>query len=230
MISKIHQHLLSLQDGKYRDFNSKIILQKDYPMIGIRLPELRNYAKELMKENTIPKFQDEYYEEILLHGMCIGRYRCPFPEKIALIEEFLPLINDWGICDSFVPSLKDINKHRDEYLLYIRKYLKTDKEFYQRYGFVVLLDYYKEEKYLKEIFKHIKATKYNGYYSKMGAAWLLSYMFMFFYDETMSFVSENRIDESVLLKGIQKAIDSYRISDLQKDELRKLRNALRQDQ
>ena len=64
----------------------------------------------------------------------------------------------------------------------------------------------------------------------MGAAWLLSYMFMFFYDETMSFVSENRIDESVLLKGIQKAIDSYRISDLQKDELRKLRNALRQGQ
>lgn len=230
MISKIHQHLLSLQDEKYRDFNSKIILQKDYPMIGIRLPELRNYAKELMKENTIPKFQDKYYEEILLHGMCIGRYRCPFPEKIALIEEFLPLINDWGICDSFVPSLKDINKHREEYLPYIRKYLKTDKEFYQRYGFVVLLDYYKEEKYLKEIFRHIKATKYKGYYSKMAAAWLLSYMFMFFYDETMSFVSENRIDESVLLKGIQKAIDSYRISDLQKDELRKLRNALRQDQ
>ncbi|MBR2788669.1 MAG: hypothetical protein IKD94_05850, partial [Erysipelotrichaceae bacterium] len=86
MISKIHQHLLSLQDQKYRDFSSKIILQKDYPMIGIRLPELRKYAKELMKENSIPNFQDKYYEEVLLHGLCIGAYKCDFSEKITLIE------------------------------------------------------------------------------------------------------------------------------------------------
>ena len=229
MISKIHQHLLSLQDQKYRDFNSKIILQKDYPMIGIRLPELKKYAKELMKENRIPKFQDKYYEEVLLHGLCIGLYKCDFPLKIRLIEDFLPLINDWGICDSFIPSLKDIRKHLDEYLPYVKKYLKTDMEFYQRFSFVVLLDYYRDIRYLKEIFRSIKATKYNGYYSRMASAWLLSYMFMFFYDEAKEFVKENRIDKDVLLKGIQKAIDSYRVNEKQKDELRKLRSICRQD-
>ena len=229
MISKIHQHLLSLQDQKYRDFNSKIILQKDYPMIGIRLPELKKYAKELMKENRIPKFQDKYYEEVLLHGLCIGLYKCDFPLKIRLIEDFLPLINDWSICDSFIPSLKDIRKHLDEYLPYVKKYLKTDMEFYQRFSFVVLLDYYRDIRYLKEIFRSIKATKYNGYYSRMASAWLLSYMFMFFYDEAKEFVKENRIDKDVLLKGIQKAIDSYRVNEKQKDELRKLRSICRQD-
>ncbi|MBO7698454.1 MAG: DNA alkylation repair protein [Erysipelotrichaceae bacterium] len=228
MMNKIHQHLLSLQDQKYRDFNAKIITQKHYPMIGVRLPEIRKYAKELIKENQLPDFENSYYEEVLLHGMCIGRYKCDFKEKIKLIESFLPLINDWSICDSFVSSLKDINKHKDEYLPYIRKYIKTSKEFYQRYGFVVLLNYYKEEKYLEEIFKLIKITKYNGYYSQMASAWLLSYMFMYFYDETIDFVGNNKIDEFVLLKGIQKAIDSYRLSDKQKDELRKLRNAYRQ--
>ncbi|MBO7675930.1 MAG: hypothetical protein J6S49_00215, partial [Erysipelotrichaceae bacterium] len=60
------------------------------------------------------------------------------------------------------------------------------------------------------------------------SAWLLSYMFMYFYDETINFVDNNKIYEFVLLKGIQKAIDSYRLSDKQKDELRKLRNAYRQ--
>ena len=229
MISKIHQHLLSLQDQKYRDFSSKIILQKDYPMIGIRLPELRKYAKELMKENSIPNFQDKYYEEVLLHGLCIGLYKCDFPLKIRLIEDFLPLINDWGICDSFIPSLKDIRKHLDEYLPYVKKYLKTDMEFYQRFSFVVLLDYYRDIRYLKEIFRSIRATKYNGYYSRMASAWLLSYMFMFFYDEAKEFVKENRIDKDVLLKGIQKAIDSYRVNEKQKDELRKLRSICRQD-
>lgn len=228
MISKIHQHLLSLEDQKYREFNSRIILQKDYPMIGIRLPEIRKYARELMKENTIPDFQNKYYEEVLLHGLCIGRHKCAFLKKIELIEQFLPLINDWGICDSFVPSLKDIARHRDEYLPYIRKYINTDKEFYQRFGFVVLLDYYKDEKYLKDIFRSIKATRYSGYYSKMAAAWLLSYMFMFFFDETIAFTKQNRIDEFVLYKGIQKAIDSYRVSEENKAELRKLREACRQ--
>lgn len=229
MISKIHQHLLSLQDLKYHEFNSKIILQRDYPMIGIRLPEIKKYAKQLMKENAIPEFQDKYYEEVLLHGLCIGAYKCDFSEKITLIEQFLPLINDWSICDSFVPSLKDIVKHKDEYLKYIKKYLKTDEEFYQRFGFVVLLAYYKDEKYLKEIFRSIKVTKYNGYYAKMASAWLVSYMFMFFFDETANFVKENKIDEFVLYKGIQKAIDSYRVSAEHKDELRKLRDACRQE-
>lgn len=229
MISKIHQHLLSLEDVRYREFNSKIITQKDYPMIGVRLPEIKKYAKQLMKENTLPEFEDKYYEEVLLHGFCIGRYKCAFSEKIKLIEDFLPLINDWSICDSFVSSLKDIAKHKDEYLPYVKKYLKDEKEFYQRYGFVVLLNYYKEEKYLKEIFRFIRSEKYNGYYSKMASAWLLSYMFMFYYDETMEFVKGNKIDEFVLLKGIQKAIDSYRLSDEKKDELRKLRDSFRQE-
>ena len=198
-------------------------------MIGIRLPEIKKYAKQLMKENAIPEFQDKYYEEVLLHGLCIGAYKCDFSEKITLIEQFLPLINDWSICDSFVPSLKDIAKHKDEYLKYIKKYLKTDEEFYQRFGFVVLLAYYKDEKYLKEIFRSIKVTKYNGYYAKMASAWLVSYMFMFFFDETVNFVKENKIDEFVLYKGIQKAIDSYRVSAEHKDELRKLRDACRQE-
>ena len=228
MISKIHQHLLSLEDKKYHEFNSKIILQKDYPMIGVRLPEIRKYAKQLMKENQLPKFQDKYYEEVLLHGLCIGNYKCDFPEKIELIESFLPLINDWSICDSFVPSIKDIAKHKEEYFPYVKKYLKSDQEFYQRFGFVVLLDYYKEEKYLKDIFRFIRSTKYNGYYSKMASAWLLSYMFMFYLEETIGFVENNKLDEFVLLKGIQKAIDSYRVSDEDKDRLRQIRNSCRQ--
>ena len=217
-----------MQDIKYRDFNSKIITQKDYPIIGVRLPEIRKYAKELLKEKTLPEFEDRYYEEVLLHGICIGNFKCDFNEKIKLIESFLPLINDWSICDTFVSSLKDVAKHREEYLSYIRKYLKTDKEFYQRYGFVVLLNYYKEGRYLKDIFRFIRTVKYNGYYSKMASAWLLSYMFMHFYDETIEFINENRIDEFVLFKGIQKAIDSHQISDSQKDELRSLREKYRQ--
>ena len=227
MISKIRQDLLALKDEKYLQFNSKIITQKDYPMIGIRLPELRKYAKELMKDNKLVTFKDKYYEEVLLHGLCIGLYKCDFNEKIELIESFLPLINDWSICDSFVPSLKDIKKNKDVYYSYVKKYLKSDKEFYQRFSFVVLLDYYLEDEYYDDICKFIKKEKYNGYYSKMAAAWLLSYMFMLYFDETINYCLNNKLDEFVLNKGIQKAIDSYRLDDKQKNKLRKIRTELK---
>ena len=215
-----------MKDEKYLDFNSKLINQNDYPVIGIRVPQLRDYARKLMKDNTMPSFKDKYHEEVLVHGFCIALYKCDFKEKIELIDDYLPLINTWDICDGFVSSLKDIKKNKETYYPYIEKYLYTDKEFYQRYGFVVLMDYYLEEKYLKDIFKYLKKVKYNGYYSKMGAAWLLSYCFIRYYDETISYINKNKLDEFVLNKGIQKALESYRIDDYKKDELRKIRTNL----
>lgn len=222
MISKIHQKLLSLKDEKYLDFQKKIITRTSYQIIGVRLPELRTYAKELLKENKQIKFKDKYYEEVLLHGFYLAGAKCSFSEKIELIDEYLSLIDNWGICDSFVSSLKDINKNKDTYYPYLLKHLKTDKEYYQRFALVVLLTYYLEDKYLKDIYKIIKTQKYNGYYSKIAAAWLLSCLFMFYFEETINYIKNNKLDEFVYKKGIQKALDSYRLDKRQKDILRSL--------
>lgn len=224
MISEIHSTLLALKDDKYRDFQLKLISSK-YPIIGVRLPDIKAYAKKLLKEEKRPVFKDKYYEEVLLHGLYIARYKCPFDEKIQMIEDYLPLIDNWGICDSFVCAIKDINKHKDEYYKYVKKYLKSDEEFIQRYGLVVLLDYYIEDKYIEDLYRIIKKQKYKGYYSKMAGAWLLSYLFMFYFEDTVDYVSNNRIDDFVYKKGIQKALDSYRLTDKQKKLLRTLKSS-----
>ncbi len=101
MRNKIHSDLPAMADPEYRDFALKIV-NSSYPLIGIRLPQLRCYAKELLKEDPSPVFEDRFYEEVLLHGICIGMKKIPFVQKIREIDEFLPLIDSWGICDSFI--------------------------------------------------------------------------------------------------------------------------------
>lgn len=225
MISEIHRKLLSMKNEKYLEFNAKIIKNTRYELIGVRLPELRNYSKQLLKQDWQNSFKDYYYEEVLLHGFCIAGYRCDWDTKKKMIDEYIKLIDNWGICDSFVASLKDIKKNRSDYYPVIKKYLKTKSEFIQRYALVVLLDYYVDKEYLNDLFHIIKTQKYIGYYSKMAGAWLLSYLFMFYFDETLKYVKENKIDDFIYKKGIQKSLDSYRLDKKQKSILKALNHA-----
>ena len=222
MVSKIQQQLLPMKDEEYRDFHLRIVGDTKYEIIGIRLPKIRQLTKQLLKEKQDIVFEDHYYEEVLLHGLFIAGYKCPFDEKITMIERFLPLIDNWAICDSFVSSLKEIRKHSDEYYPFILKYLDSEEEFIQRYALVVLLNFYIDDSYLNELYRIIREEKYNGYYSLMAGAWLLSYLFMFYFDETLIFIKENTLDDFIMKKGIRKALDSYRLNLKQKEILRSL--------
>ena len=221
MVNKIHSDLRAMEDKEYRDLNLKIA-NTSYPSIGIRMPELRAYAKKLLKQEKEPVFEDKYYEEVLIHGFYVAGKKEPFEEKIKKIEAFLPLIESWSICDTFVSSLKDIKKHREEYYPYVLKYLSSDEEFIQRFGLVVLLNYYIDDQYYPDLKRIVKEEDYHGYYSEMAGAWLLSYMFMKFFDETLAFVKTGELNEIVRKKGIRKALDSYQISDEEKAILRSL--------
>lgn len=211
-----------MKDEEYRDFHLRIVGDTKYEIIGIRLPKIRQLTKQLLKEKQDIVFEDHYYEEVLLHGLFIAGYKCPFDEKITMIEGYLPLIDNWAICDSFVSSLKEIRKHSEEYYPFILKYLDSEEEFIQRYALVVLLNYYIDDSYLNELYRIIREEKYNGYYSLMAGAWLLSYLFIFYFDETLIFVKENTLDDFIMKKGIRKALDSYRLNLKQKEILRSL--------
>ena len=225
MLSKIQRDLLKMQDRKYRDFHMKLVKDTQYEIIGIQLPRLRKYAKDLPKREDRPMFMDKYYEEVMVEGLYLAGIKEDFNEKIRHIDRFIKKIDNWGICDSFTSSLKVIRKNREVYYPYIQKYLRSDKEFIQRYALVCLLNHYLVPDYYDEIYRIIKTVRYHGYYSKMAGAWLLSYMFMKNYDETIEFITQNKIDSFVYNMGIQKSLDSYRLDKKQKDELREIKTS-----
>ena len=87
----------------------------------------------------------------------------------------------------------------------------------------MILDYYIEEEYLEEDFKIFEKIKHDGYYVKMAIAWAISICLIKYFDKTIKFISSADLDVWTYNKAIQKAIESYRISDYQKDFLRKMK-------
>lgn len=229
--NEVKKYLLSLEDKKYLEFSQSLNMHnQEHEQIGVRIPLIRAYAKELSTKYELDflmkNIDEEYYEELMLKGILIGSYKkISYQELEKNINIFVPKINDWGICDSFCNSLKITKKYKKEmWNLINNKYLKSSNEFEVRYGLVMILNYYIDKEYLEKIYKIINKVKLDKYYVKMANAWLISYCVIKYYDRTYKFLKEEcKIDKWTYNKGIQKSIESYRITKEEKDKLRKLK-------
>lgn len=223
---EIKKDLFKISDVKYKEFHKGLCPGTDN-IIGVRVPVLRNYAKELAgkvkTEDLLKQIDDEYYEEIMIKGMIIGLEKEKFEVLKKHIQDFIPKIDNWAVCDVFCAGLKITKKYKKEMWEFIQKYLKSDKEFEIRFGIVMILDYYIDEEYLKRDFEIFRAVKCEKYYVQMAVAWAISVCLIKFYDETVEYLKTSNLDKFTYNKALQKGIESYRISDKQKEKLRNMK-------
>lgn len=227
--TEVKKHLFELADESYKEFQSKLCPNTNN-ILGVRIPILRKYTKKLTKQYSIQylleNIDNEYYEEIMLQGMIIGQAKEKDFKKIKKwIQDFIPKIDNWAVCDVFCTSLKITKKYEKEMWQLIQEYLESNKEFHLRFAIVMILDFYIKEEYLNkdlEIFNNIKSDKY---YVQMAVAWAISICLIKYYDKTIEFLrSRNcRIDDFTYNKSLQKARESYRISKEQKEELQAMK-------
>ena len=227
MKEEIKQKLFKLSDQKYKEFHSGLCPGTNN-IIGVRIPVLRNYAKELAKKYSLKELieciDDEYYEEIMLQGMLIGLAKNnDINELKDYIKIFIPKINNWAVCDIFCSGLKITKKYKKEMWNFIDKYLNSKKEFEIRFGVVMLLDYYIDEVYIDEVLQKIDQIESDGYYVKMAVAWAVSICLIKFYDKTLKYLTSCKLDDFTYNKSLQKARESYRITDAQKEHLQRLK-------
>ncbi len=226
MKQKIKEKLLELADPKYKEFHSGLCPGTDN-IIGVRVPVLRNYAKELLREyginELLKQIDNQYYEEIMLQGMLIGLANQDFETMQKQIEEFVPKIDNWAVCDIFCASLKTTKKKKEKMWQFIQKYLLSDQEFEIRFGVVMILDYYIEEDYLEKDFKIFDAITSQAYYVQMAVAWAISICLIKFYDKTIKYLETAKLNNFTYNKALQKAIESYRIVDEKKEILRRIK-------
>ncbi len=226
MKQKVKQKLRELADQKYKEFHSGLCPGTDN-IIGVRVPVLRNYAKELLKEYEIEELlkqmDSRYYEEIMLQGMLIGLAKQDFETRKKQIKEFVPKIDNWAICDVFCAGLKATKKNKQEMWSFLQKYLVSKQEFEIRFGIVMILDYYIEEDYLDKDFKIFDSITSQAYYVQMAVAWAISVSLIKFYDQTIKYLEIANLDNFTYNKALQKAIESYRITDERKYILRKMK-------
>lgn len=226
MKQKIKEKLFKLADPEYKEFHSGLCPGTNN-IIGVRVPILRNYAKELAKEyeikDILKQIDNQYYEEIMLQGMLIGLDKKDFKTIQKQIEEFVPKIDNWAVCDVFCAGLKVTKKHKKEMWNFIQRYLKSDKEFEIRFGVVMILDYYIEDDYLEKDFKIFESIASQAYYVQMAVAWAISICLIKFYDKTIEYLESADLDKFTYNKVLQKAIESYRITDEKKLLLKKMK-------
>lgn len=224
---KVKKDIKEMCDNKYQEFHSNLC-PGTQNILGVRIPVLRDYVKKLNKEYTLEQIlsevEDEFYEETMLKGISIGLNKKEDIDKILkYMEEFIPKINNWAVCDVFCGGLKITNKNKEKMWNFIQRYLKSDKEFEIRFGLVMILGYYIDEEYLKQDFAIFDSITNEAYYVKMAKAWAISVALVKYYDETFKYLKNAKMDKWTYNKSIQKAIESYRITDEQKQILRKLK-------
>lgn len=222
---EIREKLFEMQDLKYKEFHSNLCPNVD-DIIGVRVPVLRQYAKELYKNNKLNEIEigNKYYEELVIQGMLIGfQTKEPIEEVIKQIKEFVPKINSWAVCDIFCAGLKITRKYPKEIFSLIKEYLKSKKEYELRFSIVMLLDYYIKDEYIDEMLQILNSVKTDKYYVQMATAWAISICLIKYYEKTILFLKTCNLDKFTYNKAIQKAIESYRITDEQKENLRNMK-------
>lgn len=218
-------YLYSFQDIKYRDFHKKLILSDN--LIGIRTPELKRIAKSIARSDYKTFFKlnkHKLYEENVLHGLVLGYLKLEFNDLKPFIDEFLPYIDNWAVCDITVANLSIYKRNRTKEICFkeIKKYIKNKNPWINRFGYVLLLDYFIEEEYMDEIFDLCQNYK-DEYYVKMAIAWLISMCYIKYKGRTLTFLKNNKLDDWTYNKSIQKIIESNRVTKEDKEMLKKMK-------
>lgn len=223
--TEVEKRLFDLQDLKYRDFQAKLVPTVDAKtIIGVRTPDLRNFAKEFIKnpesDNFLEILPHKYYEENNLHGFIIEKQK-DYGKVIELLNNFLPYVDNWATCDVISPKV--FKKHLPELLSQIKIWLKSEKTYTIRFGIEMLMSFYLDDKFKPEYLKLVADVKSDEYYVNMMIAWFFATALAKQYDATLPYIEGHRLDKWVNNKSIQKAIESYRITDEQKAILRTMK-------
>lgn len=224
-MNNIEIKLMKVKDDKYKEFQAKLVPNIDSDTIlGIRTPEMRKIAKELFENNNYDSFLNElphkYYEENLIHFFVISMIK-DFNKCIEEVERFLPYVDCWPVSDQATP--KSFGKNHDKLLPYIKKWIKSKHVYTARFGIRMLMNEYLGDDFKKEYLELVSSVKSDDYYLKMMVAWYFATALAKKYDETIPFFENHLLDEWVHKKAIQKAIESYRVSEEHKKYLRSLK-------
>lgn len=216
----LRDELFSLQDLKYRNFHSALVPNIDKEkIIGVRLPELRKIGKKLTDNN----FDWHYYEEIMLHGFYIGYAKLSFEDRLSLLKNFVPYINNWAVCDCVCSTLKFVNKNKEGFLDFLKPYMNSEKEYELRFAVVMLMDYYLDDEYLQFTVDYLSKIKSDYYYVNMAVAWALSVAFVKDSNLVLPLIENYALEPFVHNKTISKICDSYRVDKPTKEKLKTFR-------
>jgi 3-methyladenine DNA glycosylase AlkD len=221
----IREQLFALQDSSYRTFQCRLIPNvAPERIIGVRTPALRALAGKLAGTSEGDAFckvlPHRYYEENNLHGFIIERIG-DFDESVRAVENFLPWVDNWATCDQMKP--KAFKKNLPRLYEKIRGWIVSGRTYTVRFGIGMLMSFFLDENFVSESAELVSLVRSDEYYVNMMVAWYFATALAKQYDAVVPYIENNKLDVWVHNKTIQKAAESYRITDSRKNYLRTLK-------
>lgn len=220
------EYLYSLKDDKYREFTYRLIKNDNSNIIGVRTPALHKMAKEISKGNYLEFLKlntTHTHEEKIIYGLVIGYLTIDFNEVLRLLNEFIPIIENWEICDLTCSNLKIFKQNKESGFKYITSLIRNPNSWIKRFGIVLLLDYYLCDEYIDKVLTLIKNVKDDNYYVEMAIAWLLSVAYIKYQNKVLDVLEKNVLSKNVVNLTIKKVCESYRVSNIDKEVIKKLK-------
>ena len=215
--------LFSLSSKEFSEFSKKLI-PNSKPLIGVKIPLLREIVKEF-NVNDIPyfieNFSEEYHEYMLLKAISFGKLKS---EEIVfkLIDNFIFSINNWCECDVFCASFKFAKKNQEKFFNYLVNLSKLKGEFTQRVVAVMLLDHFINDCYLDKAFNLILKLDCAKYYCDMAIGWFVSVAFVKYPEKTIEFLKSKKLTKVQLKYSVNKICQSQRVDGKEKFKIREL--------
>ena len=221
----IQKRLLGLSDEKNADFSAKLTPGIDREkFLGVRIPASRKLAKEIIKENEYKIFLNslphKYYDENILHSILISEIK-DYDECIKYIDEFLPYVDNWAVCDTMSP--KAFKSEHEKLMDDILRWANSDQTYTIRFGLKILMAHFLDNDFKKEYLEIPAKIKSDEYYINMMIAWFYATALAKQWDSTILYIENGVLDKWVHNKTIQKARESYRITAEQKEYLKSLK-------
>ena len=224
-VKELQKLLFEYEDKKYADFGAKLIpnLPRE-SFIGIRSPEYKNILKRIKDDPVIPEFlaslPHTYHEENCLHVALINKMK-DFDQCLAELEKFMPYINNWAVNDGLNPAC--FKKHRPELITYVQKWISSEATYTRRCGMKIFMANYLDQDFKPQYLDLPADLRSTEYYVNMMTAWLFAEALVKQWDSAIKFIEGHRLDAWTHNKAIQKACESFRVSDEKKEYLRSLK-------
>lgn len=228
--SPIARELAALADPAYQRFQSKLIPTIDPArVLGVRAPALRRYAREMARKREdearafMAQLPHALYEESNLHGELIGLLAKTPDEAFAMLDAFLPHVDNWATCDLIrVPAFK---KDLPAVLERIRRWIAAKPEYMVRFGVVQLMTLFLDDAFEPEHLRLVARIDRPEYYINMARAWYYSFALIKQQKATLPLFEARPIalDAWTHNKSLQKARESRRIDKQTKDYLQSLK-------
>ena len=221
----LYERLIREQDEGYRAFQTKLVPNiPPETILGVRTPQLRAIAKEVFqsgeRETFLRDLPHRYYEENLIHFFVLSMVK-DFESCVREVEAFLPYVDCWPVSDQATP--KAFRKNHEKLLPYVKKWIASEQVYTARFGIRMLMNEYLGEDFREEYPELVASKRGEDYYLKMMVAWYFATALAKRYEETLPYLEEHKLEDWVHKKAIQKALESYRVTDAHKEYLKSLR-------